>query len=82
MTKAENYAETQREMLALGGCPTAEPPTEMADTWRGLALRLMAGDPSAKVDAASMRNVEMCVFVSEHPEAADALEAFYATQTA
>jgi hypothetical protein len=54
----------------------------MADTWRGLVLRLMAGDPSAKRDAASMRNVEMCLFVAEHPEAADALEAFYATETA
>lgn len=82
MTKAQDFAETQRAMLALGGCPTAEPPSEMADTWRGLVLRLMAGDPSAQGDAASMRNVEMCVFVSEHPEAADALEAFYATQTA
>lgn len=82
MTRAQVVFADQCDMISMGGCPTVEPPAELAEAWRAVVLRIMAGDPAAIEQAAQMREMEIGAFVMDNPEAGEALEALYATQTA
>ena len=82
MTRKQAIFADQCDMIALGGCPTVEPPAELAAVWRDVARRIMAGDAAAIEQAVQMRELEIGAFVMDNPEAGEALEAWYATQTA
>lgn len=82
MTRKQAIFADQCDMIAMGGCPTVEPPPELAKAWRDIARRIMAGDASAVEEAARMRELEIGAFVMDNPEAGAALEAWYVTQTA
>jgi hypothetical protein len=82
MTRAQVVFADQCDMISMGGCPTVEPPAELAAAWREVVLRIMAGDATAIEQAAQMREMEIGAFVMDNPEAGGALEALYATQTA